>query len=271
MTVVRTKRLDRARRIPAARQRVADGRMSAFGIALLMFVLIFVLSGCATSTPSLTTNQLQDMGEKYVAAGDVANALKCLTEAEKKKPESAVIQYDLGLAYNKRGMQNEALAHLQKALKIKPAFPEAWNAIGTVYAERGQLELAQEAFQKAVNDPFYQTPQLPAYNLGRLYEKKGDTTSAAADLEWLRSLGVQVERYALAQQPAAFRDNAAVREALTREGVECLPLFRVDDVTVSKGVYPTRMQLAQWVGLTASAAAQTTCCQCSCGQSTGKC
>ena len=145
---------------------------------LLLFVLMFVLSGCATSTPSLTTNQLQDMGEKYVAAGDTANALKFLTEAEKKKPDSAVIQYDLGLAYNKRGMQNEALAHLQKALKINPAYPEAWNAIGTVYAERGQIELAQEAFQKAVNDPFYQTPQLPAYNLGRLYEKKGDTERA---------------------------------------------------------------------------------------------
>ena len=67
-----------------------------------------------------------------------------------------------------------------------------------------------------------------------------------------RSLGVQVERYGLAQQPAAFRDNAAVREALAQEGVECLPLFRVDDVTVSKGVYPTRTQLAEWVGLTRS-------------------
>ena len=93
----------------------------------------------------------------------------------------------------------------------------------------------------------------------------------AADLQWLRSLGVQVERFGLAQQPAAFRDNAAVRETLTQEGVACLPLFRVDDVTVSKGVYPTRMQLAEWVGLTAPPAAQTTCCRCSCGQSAARC
>ncbi len=93
----------------------------------------------------------------------------------------------------------------------------------------------------------------------------------AADLQWLRSLGVEVERFGLAQQPAAFRDNAAVREALAQEGVECLPLFRVGDVTVSKGVYPTRMQLAEWVGVTAPPAAQTTCSQCSCGQSAAKC
>ncbi|MGA2256884.1 MAG: arsenite efflux transporter metallochaperone ArsD [Thermoguttaceae bacterium] len=92
-----------------------------------------------------------------------------------------------------------------------------------------------------------------------------------ADLEWLRSLGVQVERYGLAQQPAAFRDNAAVRETLAQEGVECLPLFRLDDVTVSKGVYPTRTQLAEWVGLTPPPAALTICQPCSCGQTNAKC
>ena len=92
-----------------------------------------------------------------------------------------------------------------------------------------------------------------------------------ADLEWLRTLGVQVERYGLAQQPAAFRDNAAVRETLAQEGVECLPLFRLDDVTVSKGVYPTRTQLAEWVGLTPPPAALTICQPCSCGQTNAKC
>ena len=93
----------------------------------------------------------------------------------------------------------------------------------------------------------------------------------AADLEWLRSLGIQVERYGLAQQPAAFRDNATVRETLAQEGVECLPLFRVDNVTVSKGVYPTRMQLAEWVGLTAAPAAQAGSCCCRGGGQSGSC
>ncbi len=93
----------------------------------------------------------------------------------------------------------------------------------------------------------------------------------AADLEWLKSLGVQVERFGLVQQPATFRDNAAVRETLAQDGVECLPLFRVDDVTVSKGVYPTRAQLAEWVGLTSPLSAQTSSCRCACGQTNSKC
>ena len=93
----------------------------------------------------------------------------------------------------------------------------------------------------------------------------------AADLQWLKELGVEVERFSLAQQPAAFRDNAAVRETLAQEGVECLPLFRVDDVTVSKGVYPTRMQLAEWVGLTAPPAAQASSCCCQGSGQSGSC
>ena len=90
-----------------------------------------------------------------------------------------------------------------------------------------------------------------------------------ADLEWLKELGVEVERFNLAQQPAAFRDNPAVRETLAQEGVECLPLFRVDDVTVGKGLYPTRMQLAEWVGLTALPLAQKSSCCCRGGGQAG--
>jgi hypothetical protein len=93
----------------------------------------------------------------------------------------------------------------------------------------------------------------------------------AADLQWLQELGVEVERFNLAQQPAAFRDNAAVRETLAQEGVACLPLFRVDDVTVSKGIYPTRMQLVEWVGLTSPSAAQTSPCCCQGTRPKGSC
>jgi tetratricopeptide (TPR) repeat protein len=149
----------------------------------LCIVLLLVLSGCASvhgkgSGDKLSARQLKDMGEKYMAAGDTGNALKYLTEAEQKRPDDPMIKFDLGLAYNQRGLQDQAILHLQQALKLKPAYPEALNALGAVYADRGQIELAQEAFQKALNDPFYQTPQYAAFNLGKLYENKGDQERA---------------------------------------------------------------------------------------------
>jgi len=70
----------------------------------------------------------------------------------------------------------------------------------------------------------------------------------AADLEWLKSQGHQVERYNLAQQPQEFTANGQVQQMLENEGVECLPLVFVDDRIVSRSEYPSRENLALWTG-----------------------
>lgn len=75
----------------------------------------------------------------------------------------------------------------------------------------------------------------------------------AADLEWLKGQGVDTERYNLAQQPAAFAGNEAVRGELTERGVESLPLVLVDGRVVSRSEYPAREQLAKWSGLDGAA------------------
>ncbi len=71
----------------------------------------------------------------------------------------------------------------------------------------------------------------------------------AADLEWIQSRGISVQRFNLAQQPAAFVDNPVVRELLTTRGVDCLPLILVDGNVVSRGEYPSRQRLVMWTGL----------------------
>jgi hypothetical protein len=71
----------------------------------------------------------------------------------------------------------------------------------------------------------------------------------AADLEWLRSQGVTVERYNLAQQPAEFASQPDIREALAQRGTNCLPLIRADGRIVSRGIYPSRELLAGWAGI----------------------
>ncbi len=71
----------------------------------------------------------------------------------------------------------------------------------------------------------------------------------SADLEWLKSKGVQVERYNLAQEIAAFTANSLVKAALNSKGTECLPMILVDGKVVSEGSYPTREQLAGFTGI----------------------
>jgi AhpD family alkylhydroperoxidase len=78
-----------------------------------------------------------------------------------------------------------------------------------------------------------------------------DTTlpQFAADLDWLATKGVSVERFSLTQQPEAYASNEQVKQVLAAEGTDCLPLTLVNGVIVSKGAYPSREQLARWARL----------------------
>ncbi len=71
----------------------------------------------------------------------------------------------------------------------------------------------------------------------------------AADLEWLKSKGVDVERYNLAQDVAAFAASSTVKQALNSQGTKCLPMILVDGRVVSQSAYPTREQLAGITGV----------------------
>ena len=86
----------------------------------------------------------------------------------------------------------------------------------------------------------------------------------AADVDWLQKQGVSVERFNLSQQPAAFAENPAVKEALGR-GMEVLPLVLVGERIAVEGAYPSRETLAALAGvvvkkLDGAPAASTGCC-----------
>jgi len=71
----------------------------------------------------------------------------------------------------------------------------------------------------------------------------------AADVAWLEGQGVEVERYNLAQQPAAFAETPIVQKTLTEDGNDCLPLLLGEGSVLSKGRYPTRQEMARYAGL----------------------
>ncbi len=82
----------------------------------------------------------------------------------------------------------------------------------------------------------------------------------AADLQWLKSQGHQVERFNLAQQPAAFIQNPEVHQLLATQGTNCLPMIVIDGQVVSRQVYPTREELARWMVATQGCCGGQACC-----------
>jgi hypothetical protein len=89
----------------------------------------------------------------------------------------------------------------------------------------------------------------------------------AGDLAWLKSRGVEVRRFNLAQEPRRFVENAAVKALLDRSGGDDLPAIVVGDELVATARYPGRDELAAMVGFAdpmmgaeAPKAAKTSCC-----------
>ncbi|MCP4285762.1 MAG: arsenite efflux transporter metallochaperone ArsD [bacterium] len=88
----------------------------------------------------------------------------------------------------------------------------------------------------------------------------------AADLDWLKSEGIEVKRINLSQEPALFAENEQVKSILEKSGVEGLPVILADDEMQSFGQYPDRVKLAHMAGVTAAqtvdqaSASATGCC-----------
>ena len=70
----------------------------------------------------------------------------------------------------------------------------------------------------------------------------------AADLKWIEERGVAVQRHNLGQEPQAFASNPAVVKEM-EAGMDRLPILAVEGHIVSTGMYPSRAQLAQKLGI----------------------
>jgi len=71
----------------------------------------------------------------------------------------------------------------------------------------------------------------------------------AGDLEWLKTQGVSVQRFNLAQEPEKFVENSSIKAILERSGDAELPAILLGDEIVSSGCFPDRSELAKFAGV----------------------
>lgn len=71
----------------------------------------------------------------------------------------------------------------------------------------------------------------------------------SANIEWAKQQGAKIERFNLAQQPTAFAENAVVKGLLDHGGQNVLPITLLNKELVLAGRYPSRDDLARWMGL----------------------
>ncbi len=65
----------------------------------------------------------------------------------------------------------------------------------------------------------------------------------------LKKQGVEINRFNLAQQLKAFRDNSKVSELLRKNGKKILPITLVNGEIIKTSVYPSYEELCKTLGL----------------------
>jgi Flp pilus assembly protein TadD len=117
------------------------------------------------------------LGLTLAELGRLEEALPCLDEAARLRPDSPTALHNLGVALAQAGRPQEAVGTLEGALRQKPDYPEACYNLGNVLRELGRRDEAVERFRQAVS-------QRPGYaealnNLGLALTEAGRPGEAA--------------------------------------------------------------------------------------------
>jgi type IV pilus assembly protein PilF len=140
-------------------------------VGVILTLAFFLITGCAANK-ALTQKQgraSRDLGERFLARNQPSQALEQFLKAYELIPDDPYLQYDLALAYDYKGALDKAEYHAREAIKLKPDYSNAYNYLGTIYYRQGRMEEAIEAFEKALSNLLYMSPQDAQRNLGGVY------------------------------------------------------------------------------------------------------
>lgn len=84
----------------------------------------------------------------------------------------------LGWTYSFMSMTDEAIAECYRAIEVDPNFGNPYNDIGAYLIEKGDYYAAVGWLERAMKAPRYEAYFYPHFNLGRVYEAKGQCFEA---------------------------------------------------------------------------------------------
>ncbi len=116
------------------------------------------------------------LGIEYMKAGQDAQAMEHLQRALIHDPNLTVAHNGIAVLYEKLGQNDLAEAHFKRVVELSPKDSDAWNNYGRFLCGQARYDEARGAFERALANPLYQTPQNTYTNLGlcSLREDKRD-------------------------------------------------------------------------------------------------
>lgn len=148
-------------------------------------IILSMVMGCAAGLEETRkqSEAFRNIGEAYLAQGNVTAGLQQLMQAEKIYADDPYLQNDLGIAYLGKNRPDLAIAHFEKAVSLKPNYAPAINNMGTAYMALKNWDQAIAAFQRITDDLLYATPHYPLANIGMAYYHKQEYALAQSYFE----------------------------------------------------------------------------------------
>ncbi|MBP9035687.1 MAG: type IV pilus biogenesis/stability protein PilW, partial [Pseudomonadales bacterium] len=114
----------------------------------------------------------------YLNQGNPEKAIVHLKRALELDPDSAPVHDTLAQVFWKSGEYELAEEHFRKAIGYDPQFSRARNNYAAFLYERGDTRGAVRELEHVVTDTLYESRAAAFANLGRAYQKLGETAKA---------------------------------------------------------------------------------------------
>jgi tetratricopeptide (TPR) repeat protein len=116
---------------------------------------------------------------EHQVQGDFDRAITLYQKSIETFPTAEAYTF-LGWTYSFQGKYDEAIAECRRAIETDPDFGNPYNDIGAYLIEKGRPDEAIPWFEKAIHAKRYDSYCFPHYNLGRVWETKGEWEKALA-------------------------------------------------------------------------------------------
>ncbi len=153
---------------------------------LLVIGVTVMLAACAGSAAAPESDSKArkaaetntELGRQYIARGDYEIALDKLKRAIAFDRSYAPAHTVLAYLYERIGDDEMAGKEYREAIKYDPKDGGVNNNYGAFLCSIGKWKEAEPYFEKALRDPFYETPALPLSNAGLCAMNAGDLDKA---------------------------------------------------------------------------------------------
>lgn len=145
---------------------------TARSISVLAFALVFSACTIVTSAPPRPTDDEDaatfnaNLGLQYFQRGDLELANEKLSKALEQDSNNSLAHITMARLQFAIDEPDVARGHYKKALSIEPDNADNRNAYGIFLCSTGDIDGAENEFNKAADNPFYETPEFALDNAG---------------------------------------------------------------------------------------------------------